>query len=77
MGTRKKALVSEDEVRGEVDALLSAMGVGPSGTLDEDENAFDGAPARDRVKTGEITTETAAPSADADALWGSPTRKRR
>lgn len=41
MGTRKKALVTEDDVKGEVDALLSSMGVGPGGTLDEDETSFD------------------------------------
>ena len=77
MGSKKKALVTEDEVRGEVDDLLSAMGAGPGSTLDDDESSFDDNPARGTVKTGEITGETPAPSAGTDALWGSPARKRK
>jgi hypothetical protein len=76
MGSRKKALVTEEEVAGEVDALLSALGASPGATLDDDESSFDGTLARAAARPPS-TGEHPAPSANLDSLWGGPGRKRR
>ncbi len=63
----KKSLVTDDEVKAEVDSLLGHFGV-----VGEAEGDF-GVGAPPAVKTGERLDR--APSADVDALWGGGKKK--
>jgi hypothetical protein len=75
MGSRKKVLESDDEVRGAVDDLLLSMGLGPDAPMpsDEEESSYEG--SAKRRKSEDNAKEEVAPSAGLDALWGSSKRK--
>jgi hypothetical protein len=81
MVSRKKALVTQEEVAGEVDALLLSMGTtdeypaaAAAQTLDDDESSFEGSKKRAAPERS-ISREELAPSADEDSLWGPKGRK--
>jgi hypothetical protein len=69
---RAVTLQSDEEVKAAVDELLGAFAAPPDAEPDDTGFADEAAPAA--LKTGERAD--AAPSADADALWGAPKKKK-
>ncbi|MBL8913935.1 MAG: hypothetical protein JNM17_24745 [Archangium sp.] len=67
----KRALKTEEELKAEVDGLLGEFGV-----LGEADPSFEDDDAAPKMKNGE-RHEPLAKSADADALWGGSSSKKK
>ena len=77
MGAKRKLLESEKEVDGAVDELMLSMGLAP-GAAPPDEGAdFEESNPRARMHVPKNAREEAAPSPAPDALWGSPSPRRK
>jgi hypothetical protein len=69
---KPRSLKTDEDVQAAVDALLGAFAA-PEGAEPDDTAFSDG--TQQRLKDGDDAPRT-APSADADALWGSKPKKR-
>lgn len=70
---KPRKLDTDEQVKAAVDELLGAFAAPPD--AEPDDTGFEeDAPAPKPITDGD--TRTTAPSADADALWGKPKKKK-